>query len=51
MSITGLCIVDAGGRRGIACVKCGEAPGWELTVSEHLSTRGVLESRDPKINK
>lgn len=52
MSITGLCIVDAGGRRGVACVICGEAPGWELIVSEHLSSRGCTgESRSEKKNK
>lgn len=49
MSITGLCIVDAGGRGGVACVIRGKAPGWELTVSEQLSTRGYTgESRSEK---
>lgn len=52
MSITGLCIVDSGGWRGVACVICGEAPGWELIVSEHLSSRGCTgESGSEKKKK
>lgn len=49
MSITCLCIMDAGGQRGVDCVMYGKATGWELTVSEQLNTRGcVRESRSER---